>query len=372
MDPSTALIRSINWSVMAIYLGYGLLSTALQQDNVPSAVANWILPRLKKEKYALLFLCVLAAVLSSFMPNPVVVLMLAPLAIEMATRLNASLFLYLIGLAISANVVTTVSMVADPPATILAMETGMRFIDFYWFQGRISLGAISVVGIAAALSTLIFQFRHLNNRVSIQHQPTKLGWGGLAVFAGSVLVLSFLPAEYAWAVGVGVGVFSALLLRRKSGAALKEFDWASLAFLAGIFIVVAALEQVGLLRDVADWISGTGISSTAVMLAIIIWISVALSSFIDNVPYTILMIPVCTYIAQTMNVSPWPFFFGMLIGTGIGGNITPVGATANVLACGMLEKRNCTIELGKYMMISVPFSVAAVLSSQLLLQWIWL
>lgn len=372
MSPRDALLHSVNWDVLGIYWGYGLLSVVLQRDNVPTAVANWVLPHLKKEKYALLFLCALAAALSSFMPNPVVVLMLAPLAIELATRLNASLFLYLIALAISSNVVTTVSMVADPPALILAMSTGMRFLDFYWFQGKVGLGTLSVVGVAVALMTLLVQFRKLNNKIQITREPVKLGYGALTIFSLSVVALALIPMSHPGIVGIVVGVLSLLLLRRYAAKALKEFDWASMAFLVGIFIVVASVAQVGILQDIANWLLGTGLTSTLAIMVILTWLSVALSSFIDNVPYTVLMIPTCSYIAQALGVSPWAFYYGMLVGTGIGGNITPVGATANVLACGILEKRGYKIELRKYMKIAVPFSVAGVLATQLLLQWIWL
>jgi Na+/H+ antiporter NhaD/arsenite permease-like protein len=105
---------------------------------------------------------------------------------------------------------------------------------------------------------------------------------------------------------------------------------------------------------------------------VFIWVSVVLSSFIDNVPYTIIMIPVCTSVAKTLGVSPFPLYFAMLVGTGMGGNLTPIGATANVLACGMLEKRGYKIELGKYMAIAVPFSIAAVGAVHLLMQLTWL
>jgi Na+/H+ antiporter NhaD/arsenite permease-like protein len=98
---------------------------------------------------------------------------------------------------------------------------------------------------------------------------------------------------------------------------------------------------------------------------------VLLSAFIDNVPYTILMIPVCSYLAKGLGISPFYFYFGMLIGTGIGGNITPVGATANVLACGMLEKRGYKIELGSWLKIAVPFSCVAVLVAMVLTHIFW-
>ena len=371
-NPAEAFFSSVNWDVLAIYWGYGMLAIAFRESKIPAWIANQVLVRVKKEKYALLFLCILAMVLSSFMPNPTVVLILAPLAFEMANRLNVSPFRYLVSLAISSNVVTTVSMVADPPALILASATGMDFLDFYWFHNRLGLGTLSMIGVVVALLTLLFQFRRLNNKVKLSPQPIRTTYGALVLLVLSVLALAFTPTSYSGIVGLTLGLLSLLLVRNKVREVLKGFDWASILFLIGIFIVIASVEHVGLLKDFSTWLMGLGITSAFTIFIIITWLSVALSSFIDNVPYTILMIPVCTYLAQALKVSPFAFYYGMLVGTGIGGNITPVGATANVLACGMLEKRGYKINLGRYMAISVPFSVSAVLVVQLLLQWLWL
>lgn len=380
VSPQSALLEQVDWAVLAIYWGYGMLAIVFRESKVPASIASYVLARVKKEKYALLFLCALSAFLSSFMANPVIVIMLAPLAIEIAERLNASLFLYLVGLAISSNVVTTVSMVADPPATILALATGMTFLDFYWFQGKVGLGTLSTIGVLVALATLLFQFRLLNNKVDLKEERFQVTYGPLAVFILSVLALAILPLVYqslrqpafVGAVGFFVGVASLYIGREMVGPMTKEFDWETIWFLIGIFIVIGAIEEVGLLRDIANWLAGTGLKSPTIYLFILTWLSVALSAFIDNVPYTILMIPVCSYLAQSLGISPWPLYFGMLVGTGIGGNITPVGATANVLACGMLEKRGYRINLWEYMKISLPFSVAAVLAVHILIQLLWL
>jgi Na+/H+ antiporter NhaD/arsenite permease-like protein len=441
IHPKTAFLDSdngVSWDVLAIYFGYGMLAIVLRQSQLPSAIANWLLPRLRKEKYALLFLCCLAAFLSSFMANPVVVLMLAPLAIEMAERLKASLFLYLVGLAISSNVVTTVSMMADPPAIILAMQTKMTFLDFYWFQHRPGLGTLSVFGVIAAMLTLMVQFRKLNNAVVLETLKVRISKSSLvlmivaligcglatvlktqgfsisavlillifsifislyeaffpetadpgpnsmrlslassAVFLLSLWGLALVPNAYlgffrwlGW-VGVILGALSLIMLRRKWKDGIKEFDWPSIAFLIGIFIVIGSVNQVGLLKDFADLMMRAGLTNPFVVFFIITWLSVLLSAFIDNVPYTVLMIPVCGYLAKILGVNPFYLYFGMLIGTGIGGNITPVGATANVLACGMLEKRGYKIELGKYLKIALPFSCIAVLVAMLLVQIFW-
>ena len=441
ISPRTAFLdndNGVSWDVLAIYFGYGMLAIALRVSQLPSAIANYMLPKLRSEKYALLFLCCLAAFLSSFMANPVVVLMLAPLAIEMAERLKSSLFVYLVGLAIASNVVTTVSMMADPPAIILAMQTNMSFVDFYWFHGRPGLGTLSVFGVIAAMMVLMFQFRKLNNVVDLETlgvtiskksmvlmaislvgcalatvfkvmgmtmpsvlvllvlatlisvydaffpetddpgpKRMRLTLGPSAVFVLSCWGLAVVPNEVAaflrwqgW-VGLVLGLLALLMLRRKWMDGVKEFDWQSISFLIGIFIVIGSVNQVGLLKDLADWMTGIGLTNPIVLFVIITWLSVLLSAFIDNVPYTILMIPVCSYLAKGLGISPFYFYFGMLIGTGIGGNITPVGATANVLACGMLEKRGYKIELGSWLKIAVPFSCVAVLVAMVLTHIFW-
>ena len=100
--------------------------------------------------------------------------------------------------------------------------------------------------------------------------------------------------------------------------------------------------------------------------------SVGLSSFIDNVPFTLLMIPVCKGIASGLGMSPMPLLYGMVVGTGIGGNLLPVGATANVIACGMLEKQGYRVRLREYVRVALPFTLLAVAVSHLLLQLIWM
>ena len=377
-NPAEAFLRSVNWNVLAIYWGYGMLAIAFRESKIPAWIANQVLVRVKKEKYALLFLCTLAMVLSSFMANPVVVIMLAPLAIEIATKLKTSLFIYLVALAISSNVVTTVTMVADPPALILAGATGMDFLDFYWFQSKISLGTLSIVGVLVALLTLLFQFRRLNKQVVITKEIIKVSFTPLVLFVLSVLALAFVPWKYLgeWnhpgLVGLILGSLSLAMGKRWARSMLKEFDWNSILFLVGIFIVVATTDSIGLLKDFSTWLGNSSLGSPTIYLAIFVWVSVALSSFIDNVPYTVLMIPVCAEVAHTLGVNPFPFYFGMLVGTGIGGNITPVGATANVLACRMLEKRGYRFKLSKYLALAVPFSLSAVLIIHILLELVWL
>ncbi len=379
-DPARAFLVAVNWDVIALYWGYSMLAFAFLKSAVPSLLVNKMLSRVRKEKYAVLMLCIIAMVLSSAMPNPVVVVMLAPIAIEMSEKLKGNLFRYMIALAVCANMVTTVSMIADPPALILALSTGMQFLDFYWFQGKIGLGTISILGIGVSLFVVLFQFRKLSAPVTIPAETIRISWGPTIIFLASVLVLAAVPWNslgewnHVGIVGLVVGAICLSGAFRKGYLKdmLKESDIGTLAFLVGIFICVATIEEVGLLQDFSLWLGGLGLKNTFVYLAIFTWLSVLLSAFIDNVPFTVLMIPVCAGVAEALGVSPWPFYFGMLIGTGIGGNLTPVGATANVLACGILEKRGYTITLGGFARIAYPLTFSAVMAAFLLVALVWL
>ncbi|MFH1237404.1 MAG: SLC13 family permease [Candidatus Aenigmatarchaeota archaeon] len=374
VSPQAAFFEMIEWNVMGIYWGFMMISIIFMQSGMPAHIAGGIINHVRKEKYALVSLCILTAVISAFMANVGTVLMVAPIAIEMAKKLKSSLFPYIVSIAISSNVVTTVTMVADPPALVLAMQTGMKFFDFYWFQGRVGLGIITIFGVAAAMLSLLFIFRKMNKKITHVVERGKLDYVPTLVFVFGTLALVIGPYYdiSPGLIGVGAGIVSLIVGRKNLKGMMKEFDWDSFLFIGGIFIVVGSIVSVGLLSDFVGLIGGMGISNASLMLAIIIWVSVAASSFIDNVPYTILMIPVCNQLAATMGISPFPFLFGMLIGTGIGGNITPIGATANVYACGMLEKHGYKVKLKEYLKISLPFSVIAVLAAQIALQLLWM
>ena len=142
LSPQTALFEAIDWNVIAIYWGFLMVSIVFAESGVPARLANYLARRSRTEGMALLALCVLAAFLSAFMENVGVTLMMVPIGFALAKAAGSSPTTYLIAIACSSNIVTTVTMIADPPALILARQTGMTFFDFYWFQGRIGLGLI--------------------------------------------------------------------------------------------------------------------------------------------------------------------------------------------------------------------------------------
>src|SRR3990170_162759 len=196
-----AVFNAIKWDVLGIYWGFMMVSFVFMKSRMPDFIAMKLLKLVKVEKYAILSLAALTAFLSAFMENVGVVLIMAPVALEITRRLDSSLFHYLIAIAISSNVVTTVTMVADPPPIILALETGMKPLDFYWFQGRPGLGMLTIFGVIAALLTLLIQFRKMNKRVDVEPEKFHVTKGGSILFVGGVAALALAP-EFGISVGI--------------------------------------------------------------------------------------------------------------------------------------------------------------------------
>jgi len=375
MTPEQAA-GSIRWDVLGIYWGFMMLSMVFAWSGVPEHLARHLISRTRSEGTALLALCSITALLSSFLENVGVVLIMAPIALEMARRAGSSPFKYIVSIALCSNIVTTVSMVADPPAIILASETGMSFLDFYWFRGRVGLGAISAVGAIAGLVALyLTAFREMRKKIEIREERIKCDYLPTALFICGIAALAINShlGIGPGVIGLSVGIIALILGRRKLKQMIADFDWNSFLFIVGIFLVIGAVDAVGILGDFAGALGGLSAGSPTLAMAILVWLSVAMSSFMDNVPHTVMMIPVCRGLADAMGAGYlFPFLYGMLIGTGMGGNITPVGATANVFACGMLEKRGIRINLREYVKMSVPMTIAAVAAAQLLLHLLWM
>ena len=365
---------AIQWDVLAVIWGFMMVSFIFSESKMPELIANKILTHIKVEKYALLAICSVAAFLSAFMANVAVLFLMAPVAIQMARKLGSPLFPYIVSVGVCSNMVTTTTMIADPPALILAIQTGLTPLDFYWFQGRLGLGAITAVGVVAALLTLLIMFRKMNKRIDIEPEKIKVSKIPSVLFVAGVVALALAPelGINLGIIGIAVGLVALIIGYKDAKRMMIEFDWNSLIFLAGIFGVIYALTASGLLTSFSQAIVDMGVSNPSILLVFLVWLSVGLSSFIDPNAYTVLMIPVGQQLAGFANMSAWPLLFGTLIGTGSGANILPMGAATNVFACGLLEKNNCLVSTKEYIKIGLPLSVVAVAVANILLWVFWI
>jgi Na+/H+ antiporter NhaD/arsenite permease-like protein len=158
---------------------------------------------------------------------------------------------------------------------------------------------------------------------------------------------------------------------KESISLARNLDWHTFFFLIGIFILVGSLTYRGIVDDIAHGIINMTQGNKFIAYSIIVWISVLLSAFIDNIPYTVAMIPVAKFVASSLGIAPELLLFGLLIGASVGGNITPIGASANVVAVGMLRKEKYHVKFIDFVKIGLPFTLAAVSAAYLVLWFVW-
>lgn len=139
----------------------------------------------------------------------------------------------------------------------------------------------------------------------------------------------------------------------------------------GLFVVIGGISEVGVINDISKIFSRFGKGNLFLIYTIIVWFSVFISAFIDNIPYTATMLPVVSKIAQEMGIQPYLLYFGLLVGATLGGNITPIGASAIITGLGILRKEGYEVKAKDFMKLSIPFTLTAVITGYILTWIIW-
>ena len=154
-------------------------------------------------------------------------------------------------------------------------------------------------------------------------------------------------------------------------AAIKNLDIETLGLLTGLFVVIGGLTNVGVIDDFAGMIVKYGGNNIFLLYTIVVWGSVLISAFVDNIPYVATMLPVLTAVTTTLGIEPYLLYFGLLSGATLGGNITPIGASANIAAVGMLRKEGYQVSFPEFMRIGLPYTLVAVMTGYLYIWFVW-
>jgi len=376
----TGLLSSINYNVLGVFLGTMILSSLFIFSSVPAYLATKLVDRSKNVGMALLSVCLLAGFISSFVENVATVLIVAPIAFEVARKLKANPIPFLIGIAVSSNLQGCATMVGDSPSIILALSSGMNFMDFFWMKGRPGITFAVELGAIASFYVLYLLFKKYKQPVTQIEEVKVKTWFPtilLSLMMFTLALSSFIQKKPPFTIAficLGYGAIGLVwheLKHRESLSLAKDLDWHTFFFLIGIFILVGSLTYAGLIGDIAGLITTFTKGNKFLAYSVIVWLSMLLSAFIDNIPYIIAMIPVAKLVAVSLGINPELLLFGLLIGTSLGGNITPIGASANMAAVGFLRKEKYSVKFSDFVKIGLPFTVAAVSVAYLFLWFVW-
>jgi Na+/H+ antiporter NhaD/arsenite permease-like protein len=257
----------------------------------------------------------------------------------------------------------------------------MNFMDFFFYRGRPSIFFAVELGALASFVVLYFIFgRHKEKTQLVAIEKVK-SWAPTVILASLIFLLivsSFFDTGFSYIGGVicmALGAISILwekfINKTPILDGIKSLDWETTFFLAGIFILVGSITLTGWIEEISGFLSGCVGQNIFLGYTLLVFISVFLSAFIDNVPFLAAMLPVAISMSAKLNINPSLFLFGLLIGATLGGNVTPIGASANIVACGLLKKEGLEVKFKDFVKIGLPFTLAAVSAAYLFIWFIW-
>ncbi|MDF2609091.1 MAG: tyrosine transporter [Lachnospiraceae bacterium] len=381
--PVGDVFTTIDWNVILMIAGTMGVVTLFIESKMPSLMADYIIDRTPDVKWAIISLSLFAGIISAFVDNVATVLMVAPVALTIAKKLKISPVPSVIAISIASNLQGAATLVGDTTSILLGGYANLNFLDFFFFQGKIGIFWVVEVGALASTLILLYIFRKEKQTIHAMEQTTVDDYFPTILLVGIVVLLiiaSFIPEKPAITNGLIciimmlIGIIRSIAKtgnRNTVTTVLKEIDYTTILLLAGLFVVIGGIKEVGIIEDISKLFVRAGNDNVFVIFTLIVWASVLISAFIDNIPYVATMLPVVGQIAIALNIDPYLLYFGLLIGATLGGNITPIGASANITGIGILRKDGYEVSAKDFMKISVPFTLAAVITGYILVWFIW-
>jgi len=382
LSPSN-IIGSLDFNVLLMIGGTMGLVQLFIDSHMPERMADMIMEKVPNVQWAAVCLSLFAGIISAFVDNVATVLMVAPVAIEICKKLKTNPVPFIISIAVSSNLQGAATLVGDTTAIMLGSALDMSFFDFIIYDGK--PGMFFVVELGAIFSACIVYFIFRKEKGSIprtgkltevtDYVPTILLFGAI----GLLIVASFLPFEMPDEIN---GIICCTLLvfgliynfaKKKNADAimgpLKAIDLETLGLLTGLFLMIGGITEQGVIDALAQLLAKLGAGNPFLMYTIIVWASVLISAFIDNIPYVATMIPVIAGIAAEMGIDSTALYFGLLSGATLGGNCTPIGASANITGIGILRKEGHEVSNADFFKIGIPFTLSAIVPAYILI-WI--
>ncbi len=364
----------IDWNVIFLLLGMMLIVAVLERTGVFEYVAIWAAKRARGRPFRVMVILVLVtAAASAILDNVTTVLLIAPVTFLVCERLDVPVAPFLIAEVLSSNIGGTATLVGDPPNIIIASRAGLTYNDFLV---HLAPWVLVLMVVFIALCRWLFRAAFISNpdraeAVMDLRERDAIRDGRLLVVSLAVLVAvtvafalhSVLHLEPSVVALVG-GLFLLVASRLNTEDVVKDVEWPTLAFFAGLFIMVGALVNTGVIETVAT--AAADATEGRLLLASmgLLWVSAVLSAIVDNIPYVAAMSPIVAQLVdgagntEQSNVLWW----SLALGADLGGNATAVGASANVVMLGIAERSGRRIsfwEFTKYGLVVAAVTVGA-------------
>lgn len=341
-----------------------------------SGVFNWIANELLKftKGHPVKVLCALGlftAVTSAFLDNVTTVILIMPITFAIAKKLDIDPIPFLLTEIFSSNIGGTATLIGDPPNIIIGSAGGLSFIDFIK-----ELTPVILVIMCVVLTILAFIFRkklHASQdkmdevaKIDNSHTITDKALMIRSTLILALVILGFMLHDVTHIETCVVAMLGAsiLLIFEKPNEILQDVEWNTIFFFIGLFIIIGGLEASGGIKLMAEWILKVTQGSQAATSMIILWASGVISGIIDNIPYTATMAPMLVEIEKTMGATyAYPLWWALSLGACLGGNMTIIGAAANVIVSENAAKSGHSISFMRFLKYGVGVVAISLLIS---------
>ncbi|MFZ5645403.1 MAG: SLC13 family permease [Bacillota bacterium] len=367
-------IESIDFNTIGLLIGMMIIVGITRHTGVFEYMAVKAARLSKGEPVAImLYLSVITAVASALLDNVTTVLLMVPVTFAIAEKLQVNVLPMLIAEVVASNIGGTATLIGDPPNIMIGSATGLGFMDF-----AVNLTPVIVVVLIATLIWLkILYGKQLVTRDELKKELVAMDPDDQikdrkllkkCLFVIVMTILGFVLHQYVHlesaTIALGGASLLLLLTREEPEHALHAVEWPVIFFFAGLFMIVGALEHVGIIEAVAKKsleITGGEIVSTGLL---ILWLSAIASAFVDNIPFVATMIPLIQDMGRLGGISDLnPLWWSLSLGACLGGNGTLIGASANVVVAGMAEKRGVLITFIHFTKIAFPMMIMSIIIS---------
>ena len=375
--PLNKVLGEIDFNVILMIFGTMGTVSLFIESKMPELLSDFIIKRMPNIKWMTVVLSLFAGIVSAFIDNVATVLIIAPIVLVVAKKSKISPVIPIICIAIFSNLEGAATLTGDTTSLLLAKEIGMNFFDFFFYNNKIGLFFIIQISLLVSAMVLLLLERKniskidckLNTTIS-DYTPTVL----LCLTIFTLIIVSFLENKpeiinglictFYFFLGLIIKVLKSKNLKSiKSN--IREIDYETLLLLTSLFIIIGGIKEAGIIDFVSQLFVHLG-DNQLLLYTVIVFVSVLISAFIDNIPYVATMLPIITTICATSTVNPTLLYYGLIIGATLGGNFTPIGASANITAIGILRKNGYTVKNKDYFKYSIPISLSAILSSYII------
>ncbi|WP_022764266.1 SLC13 family permease [Butyrivibrio sp. XPD2006] len=381
--PYNTVFSVVDWNVLLMIFGTLLLVDYFIESKMPNLIADYLLDLAPNVMWVTIFMSLFSGLISAFIDNVATLLMVAPVGLAVCKKLKINPVPMIISIAVSSNLQGAATLVGDTTSIMLGAYAKMDFNDFFWMNGRPGIFFAVELGALLTVPIMMILFRKDKEPVSAEEKTKVTDYVPTIMMVAHVVLLmaaSFIPEKPEITNGLiclGCSLVGMAWEYLKDHDAdrivrvVKNLDYDTVLLLTGLFMVIGGVTNVGLVDDLAGFIVKAGGNNLFLLFTIVVWGSVLISAFIDNIPYVATMLPVLQGVTASLGIAPYLLYFGLLCGATLGGNITPVGASCNIAGVGMLRKEGHEVSFWDFARIGIPFTLAAVIGAYVFLWVLW-